>query len=76
MFTNEGITAGFIVSLREAMGATQKEFGLKVGASKMTVSRWECGKMRPSAAMVTAIYRLQAQLRRKGVQIGGQKRVA
>lgn len=67
------LTAGFIVSLREAMRLTQSEFGARVGASKMTVSRWECGKMRPSAAMAAAILKLQAAARRQGVRIDGEK---
>ena len=37
--THEKITPGFIMSLREAMGLTQSEFGRKLGVSKMTVSR-------------------------------------
>src|SRR5450432_4149427 len=47
------LTPGFIVSLREAIGLTQEQFGHKVGVSKMTVSRWECGKMRPSLSAST-----------------------
>ncbi len=35
------LTPGFIVSLREALGLTQEEFGWKLKMSKMTVSRWE-----------------------------------
>ncbi len=50
VFTNQQrLTPGFIISLREAMGLTQTEFGRKLGVSKMTVSRWECGRMRPAA---------------------------
>ena len=47
----ETLTPGFIVSLREAVGLTQEQFGRKLGVSKMTVSRWECGRMRPSRSM-------------------------
>ena len=70
------LTPGFIISLREAMGLTQSEFGEKVGASKMTVSRWECGRMRPGPAMVSAILKLQAEARRDGVKIDGEKRTS
>ena len=67
------LTPGFIVSLREAIGLTQEQFGRKVGVSKMTVSRWECGKMRPSASTAAAIRNLQARARRQGVKIDGEK---
>jgi DNA-binding transcriptional regulator YiaG len=77
VFTNqEKLTPGFIVSLREAMGLTQGEFGQKLGVSKITVSRWECGRMQPGATMASAILKLQATARRKGVMIDGQKRTS
>jgi DNA-binding XRE family transcriptional regulator len=69
------LTPGFIFSLREAMGLTQEQFGHKGGVSKMTVSRLECGKMRPSASMAAAIRNLQARARCEGVKIDGEKRV-
>jgi DNA-binding transcriptional regulator YiaG len=62
-------TPGFIASLREALSLTQEEFGQKLGVSKMTVSRWECGRMRPGAAMAKQLQRLQRQARRNGVLI-------
>src|ERR1700683_2860405 len=62
----EKITPGFIISLREAMELTQKQFAGELGVSKMTVSRWECGRMRPSPSMVAAIRRLQTRARYKG----------
>jgi DNA-binding XRE family transcriptional regulator len=75
VFEKDGrLTPGFIVSLREAMGLTQGEFGRKLGVSKMTVSRWECGRMRPGAMKAGAIFELQAQARRKGVRIDGDRR--
>ena len=69
------LTPGFLVSLREALGLTQDQFGQKLGVSKMTVSRWECGRMRPSASAVAAIRELQAQSQRKGVKIDGDRRI-
>src|SRR6185437_14644435 len=42
--TQEEVTPGFIVSLREALGLTQNEFAHRLDVSKMTVSRWECGR--------------------------------
>lgn len=73
---HEQITPGFISSLREAMGITQQDFGRRLGVAKMTVSRWERGTMRPSPAAQKEIRHLQAQAARKGVQIGGSRRVA
>jgi DNA-binding transcriptional regulator YiaG len=70
----EQLTPGFIASLREALGMTQTEFGRKLNVSKMTVSRWECGRIRPSPEGAEAIRKLQAAARRRGVMIGGERR--
>lgn len=70
------MTPGFITSLREAMGLPQLEFGRKLGVSKMTVSRWECGRMRPSPATAAAILKLQAVARQEGVRIDGKRRTS
>jgi DNA-binding transcriptional regulator YiaG len=70
------ITPGFIVSLREAMGLTQEQFSRKLAVSKMTVSRWECGRMQPSEAAIAAIRRIQRKARKAGVIIDGQRRSA
>lgn len=70
----EAVTPGFIVSLREGMGLTQAEFGRKLDVSKMTVSRWECGRMRPGPSATKAILKLQAQARRQGALIDGERR--
>jgi DNA-binding transcriptional regulator YiaG len=67
----EIITPGLITSLREALGLTQEQFARKLGVAKMTVSRWECGRMRPGAAMLAAIRRLQAKAQHEGVKIDG-----
>jgi DNA-binding transcriptional regulator YiaG len=77
VFSNqEKITPGFIVSLREALGMTQEQFGHKLSVSKMTVSRWECGRMRPSARMTDAIHGIQKRARSAGVKIDGEQRAA
>jgi len=77
VFTSqERITPGFIVSLREALGLTQEQFGRKLGVSKMTISRWECGRMRPSPSMAAAIRDLQRRAQREGVRIDGEKRTS
>ncbi len=60
---------GFITSLREALGLRQKEFGEQLGVDKMTVSRWERGTLRPSAASLAALQRLRQQAVRRGVTI-------
>jgi DNA-binding transcriptional regulator YiaG len=70
----QNLTPGFIVSLREAMGLTQEQFGQRLGVSKITVSRWECGRMRPSQSMETAIRKLQKQARHEGVKIDPEPR--
>jgi hypothetical protein len=67
-------TPGFIVSLREAMRMTQEQFACRLGVSKMTVSRWECGRMVPGVSAVAAIRELQAKSRREGVKIDGDRR--
>lgn len=73
VFTTQArITPGFVISLREAMGLTQQQFGRKLGVTKMTVSRWECGRMRPSRSMVAAIRNVQSRLKNKGVKIDGE----
>ena len=68
------VTPGFIISLREALGLTQEQFGRKLHVSKMTVSRWECGRMRPSHATSDAIRKLQSRTQSEGVRIDGEKR--
>lgn len=67
-------TPGFIVSLRQALGLSQEEFGRRLGVCKMTISRWECCRMRPAANATAAIRALQAQARRAGVKISGGRR--
>lgn len=67
----EKVTPGFIISLRQGMGLTQVELGRRLGVSKMTVSRWECGRMRPGRAAVQRFLKLQVQARRDGVAIDG-----
>jgi len=70
--TQERITPGFIISLREAMGLTQEQFGRKLGVTKMTVSRWECGRMLPSPSAATAIRSLRMRTQHQGVRIDGE----
>lgn len=67
------MTPGFIISLRQGMGLTQEEFGKKLGVTKMTISRWECGRMVPSALASSAIHALQAKAGAEGIIIHGDK---
>src|ERR1700726_4714493 len=38
-----------IIALRTCLKISQSEFGKRVGASAMSISRWECESHRPSA---------------------------
>lgn len=67
--TRTSPTPGFIIRLREAMELTQEQFAAKLDVSKMTVSRWECGRMRPSKVAVEKIRKLQHKAQREGVRI-------
>src|SRR5665213_1722453 len=57
----------FIRRLREALGMSQHVFGDKVGVDKLTVARWEWGKLKPSKESVRAIQKIRAQAVRRGV---------
>jgi DNA-binding transcriptional regulator YiaG len=70
----ENLTPGFIIALREATGLTQEQFGRKLGVTKMTVSRWECGRIVPSSLKSAAIRNLQSRVQHDGVKIDGEKR--
>jgi len=50
---------GYITTLREALGLTQKELGERIGVDKMSVSRWERGRLRPSDESLAALERLR-----------------
>ncbi len=63
---------GYIVSLREALGLTQEEFGARLGVDKMTVSRWERGTVRPGRPSLAALERVRCEAARKGVTISAQ----
>jgi DNA-binding transcriptional regulator YiaG len=62
-----GMTATHLALLRRGLGMTQKELGQRLGVGSMTVSRWERGTLRPSAANVRAIERLRRWSLKKGV---------
>ena len=60
---------GFITTLREGLGLTQKEMGERIGVDKMTVSRWERGTLRPGAASLATIEKLRREAIHKGVTL-------
>jgi DNA-binding transcriptional regulator YiaG len=62
---------GYLTSLREALGLTQKEFGDKLGVDKMTVSRWERGALRPGEDSLAGIEKLRREAATRGVVIPG-----
>lgn len=64
---------GFIVTLREALGLTQGEFGARIGVDKMTVYRWERGMVRPGGESLAAMEKLRTEAARKGLAITGDK---
>lgn|GEM_PF-290254 len=39
----------FIRELRQLTGLTQEQFGMRIGVTYETVSRWENGRMQPSS---------------------------
>lgn len=67
--TRTGPSPGFIATLRKALGLTQRELGERVGVDKMTVARWEWGKVRPSAESLSELEKVRRQAVRKGVAI-------
>jgi type I restriction enzyme M protein len=62
-------TAAHIRTLREAMGLTQAQLADRLGVDKMTVARWEWGKLRPRAAAVAALEALRKAAGRRGTVI-------
>jgi DNA-binding XRE family transcriptional regulator len=61
----------FITALREAAGITQEELGRRIGRDKLTVSRWECGTLRPSREALTRLRDLFRELKTSGVLLPG-----
>ncbi|MBI5864073.1 MAG: helix-turn-helix domain-containing protein [Planctomycetes bacterium] len=62
---------GYLVALREGLGQTQTEFGEAVGVTKLTVSRWERGTLRPGPGPLVEIEKLRKTAIRRGVVIPG-----
>ena len=53
-----------IKQIREALGLSQEDFAREIGATSITVSRWERGKAKPSRM---ARQRLEQLARQAGV---------
>ena len=62
---------GYLISLREALGFTQAELGRRIGVNKLTVSRWERGELRPSAASLGTLRGLRNRSIKHGVLLAG-----
>ena|SRR5438552_1785867 len=73
--TQQPPTPGFITTLRHALSLTQTQFGHKLGVSKMTISRWERGRLRPSKPAVARLRKLQHRSLREGVLIDSSKKI-
>jgi len=56
-----------IATLRRALGLTQEQLGEHLGVHKLTVSRWECGTLHPSAEAVDRLRAVADTARRSGV---------
>jgi len=53
----------FVRELRQLTGLTQEQFGMKIGVSYETISRWENGRMQPSSL---AFKQLEQLIRESG----------
>lgn len=57
----------YLMTLREALGFTQQEFGKAIGVDKMTISRWERGERRPGVESLQKIEAVRNEHVRQGV---------
>jgi DNA-binding transcriptional regulator YiaG len=61
----------YLAALRESLGMTQAELGRAIGRDKLTISRWECGTLRPSAESLEKLYALARRRKHAGVVLAG-----
>lgn len=61
----------YLATLRGALGLTQQELGRRIGRSKLTVSRWERGTLRPSREALERLYALAGERKRRGGVLAG-----
>jgi len=59
----------FIRDLRQLTGLTQEQFGLRIGVSYETVSRWENGKMQPSSLAMKQLCQVLSDLGDEGTNL-------
>lgn len=69
MQTPKHPTPAYVRALREALGMTQTELAERIGVDKMTVARWEWGKLRPRPKAVAALNALRREAGRRGTVI-------
>lgn len=65
--SHDAMTGAKIRELRLSLGWTQARFGVVIDAHRSTVSRWECGRQRPSASRASRLV-LLAQSSKKSKQ--------
>ena len=63
-------TPGYVRTLRQALGVTQKELSERIGVDRMTVYRWERGTVHPGAGAAKALDELRRQAGRRGTVVG------
>lgn len=56
-------TPRLVLRARRLQGLTQEQFGQRLGVEASTVSRWERGKMRPSADIWSQVIKIVADVR-------------
>jgi hypothetical protein len=61
----------YIATLRHALGMTQAQLAQRLGVSKLTISRWERGALKPGPDSLKALSRVAATAKRKGVLLAG-----
>lgn len=62
---------GFLATLRKAAGLSQEQLGKRIGRDKLTISRWECGRMKPSGRSLESLNRLFDRLKKSGIVLPG-----
>lgn len=53
------------------MGLPQGQLGRLIGRNKLTVSRWECGALRPGPEALKKLYALARKRKQAGVVLAG-----
>ena len=61
----------YLAALRESLALTQAQLGERIGRDKLTISRWECGVLRPSPEALERFYALVRTMKRTGIVLAG-----